>query len=1234
MSSTSCMRVVLVSAVLAFGVPGLAAAQAELPQGEAAWTLEGAHREATPTREHVSLGGLWQWQPAGEALDTVPTDGWGYLRVPTPWPSGRDSRRRGENFLPNPAWSADQLRDVTAAWYQVTVPIPAEWEGRRIALSAEFLNSFATVYVDGRKVGDMQFPAGELDLTAVCRPGGQHVVSMLVLAVPLRAVMLAFNDTDAAREVAGTVARRGLCGDVCLVAAPRGARVGPMRVETSVREGRITFDTMLHDVDPAGAYRLRAEVRDGDEVVREFTSEPFGGADAADGRIRVTHDWLPDKLWDIHTPQNQYDVTVSLLNGAGDVLDEALPDRFGFREFRIDGRYFYLNGTRIFLTFERGQPGWTYEGARETLEARKSLGIAFGAVGGFGCAPGDHMSLDGVLRAADDVGVLIALTQPHFRQYEWRAEDSEQTNGYARHAEFYTRVAGNHPSVVSYATSHNGTGYADDMNPDMIDGIQSSRSSGGERNARNALRAEAVIRGFDSSRIVYHHSSGNLGSMHTSNFYSNWAPPQEMSDWFEHWATEGVKPVHLCEYGSPLGWDWTMYRGYYKGERAYGGASVPWEFCQAEWNAQFYGPEAYELSETEAANIRWEADKLRRGEVWKRWDYPHILNWPHPEKDRVFATYVTDNMRAFRTWGVSSYDPCTFQGPLSREALLRNNGPVLAYIGGRPGAFTSKDHNFLAGETVEKQLIVLNNSRETVTAECEWTFALPSPVRGRRTVTLPTGEQERIPLSFDLPAGLVPGQYALTANVRFDTGEVQDDAFAVDVVPAPRAVRVGGRVAVFDPQGETSDLLNDMEVAFDVVDADADLAPYDVLVIGKNALTLGDAAPGLDRVRDGLKVLIFEQTGDVLEKRFGFRVTEYGLRWVYKRLPDHPVLAGVGDGHLRNWRGEATAVPPRIDFVRSPYYIEWCGIRVPRVWRCGNRGNVATALIEKPAVGDFLPILDGGFSLQYASLMEYREGQGMVLFCQTDVTGRTESDPVAETLAGNIVRYVSEWQPSARRTVVYAGEEAGRAHLEAAGISPAAFTGPLSADQVLVLGPGAMADLGNRVAAVRQWALAGGRVLALGLTGDEASGLLPQPVVTRPGEHMHSYFDAVGVDSPLAGVSPADVHNRDPRELPLVTGGATPLGNGVLAHVGPNVVFCQLPPWQLDYSGEKMNVKRTFRKFSYTATRLLANMGASGRTPMLAHISQPVGEGEQRWLDGLYLDVPEEWDDPYRFFRW
>jgi hypothetical protein len=28
------------------------------------------------------------------------------------------------------------------------------------------------------------------------------------------------------------------------------------------------------------------------------------------------------------------------------------------------------------------------------------------------------------------------------------------------------------------------------------------------------------------------------------------------------------------------------------------------------------------------------------------------------------------------------------------------------------------------------------------------------------------------------------------------------------------------------------------------------------------------------------------------------------------------------------------------------------------------------------------------------------------------------------------------------------------------------------------------------------------------------------------------------------------------------------------------------------------------------------------------------GGGEQRWREGLYRVTPEEWDDPYRFFRW
>jgi len=76
-------------------------------------------------------------------------------------------------------------------------------------------------------------------------------------------------------------------------------------------------------------------------------------------------------------------------------------------------------------------------------------------------------------------------------------------------------------------------------------------------------------------------------------------------------------------------------------------------------------------------------------------------------------------------------------------------------------------------------------------------------------------------------------------------------------------------------------------------------------------------------------------------------------------------------------------------------------------------------------------------------------------------------------------------------------------------------------------------------------------------------------------------------------------------------------------------------PWWFMY-GEQHNLRRTYRRASFALTRVLANMGVAGSTPLLSRFSSPVvpARAEKRWLDGLYLDQPEEWDDPYRFFCW
>jgi hypothetical protein len=1280
-----------------------------LPKGvKAVWDLEKAYREKTPTRERVCINGLWQWQPADAKSAEVPADNGGYFKVPGCWP-GISSwlQKDSQTVFEHPSWRNVNLGGIQAAWYQREITIPRDWAGRRIAFEADTVNSLATVYVDGKSLGTVIFPDGTVDLTEACRPGQKHLLSVHVVAVPLKGVMLAFNDTASAREVRGSVERRGLCGDVYLASTPRTARISDLKVDPSVRKWQISFRMALADLTGKEPYRLRAEVADKGKTVGRFASTVFRGDDLVSGRYTFSADWHPDKLWDIHTPENMYDVQVTLVDSQDRTLDVFHPVRFGFREFWIDGKDFYLNGSRIYLSSVPvdnpllGAEAGNYQAVCESFRRLKDIGINYVYTHNYGSTPGSHLSFQETLRAGDDVGMLVGLTQPHAGNYNW--DNPEEVRNYERLADFYVRVAQNHPSVVFYVSSHNSTTSPGDMNPDLMGIVEPKRDNWSGRNAEKAAKAEAIISRLDPSRIVYHHASGYLKPIHNSNFYINFAPVQEMSDWFVAWSEKGVMPLFTCEYAVPGSWDWTMYRGWYKGRREFGSAPVPWEYCMAEWNSQFLGDAAFKISEAEKRNLRWEAPKFRAGEVWHRWDYPNQVGSSiFSECDPVYAEYVADNWRAFRALGLSGNAPWSYgdfwrprpgvdsgrkdlpvdwdnlQRPglspdyvgdrwervdlafnrddwepsVAAQALVRNNMPLLACIAGKEGAVTSKDHNFFPGQTVEKQLLVVNNSRQTVSCDYSWSVALPRPIGGNGTLTIETGNQKRVPIRAVLPADLAPGSYELTMTADFSGPGVrgfggparaagadrsQKDSFSIQVMASPAAPQDAGRIALWDPKGETTALLRNMGVRFTAVSPDGDLAGYDVLIVGKAALTPGAPAPDISRVRDGLKVILFEQTSEALEQRFGLRTVQYGLRRVFARVPDHPLLAGITSEHLENWTGSATIVPPRLTYQgrsQQGEVIMWCGLPISVVWRCGNRGNVASVLIEKPACGDFLPIVDGGFSLQYSPLMVHREGSGLVIFCQMDVSGRTESDPAAEALARNMLRYVAEWRAAPRRTAVYAGDEAGRKHLEAAGLSLAAYAGgALAPDQVLVVGPGAGQTFAAKETAVAEFLKGGGNCLALGLDEQEANAFLPVRITTKKAEHIAAFFDAPGKDSLLAGVSAADVHNRDPQDLPLVSGGATVFGDGVLAKAqNGNVVFCQMLPWQFDVA--KWNTKRTFRRSSCLMMRLLANMGAAGSTPLLQRFHSPVAEGEKRWLSGFYLDVPEEWDYPYRFFRW
>lgn len=103
-------------------------------------------------------------------------------------------------------------------------------------------------------------------------------------------------------------------------------------------------------------------------------------------------------------------------------------------------------------------------------------------------------------------------------------------------------------------------------------------------------------------------------------------------------------------------------------------------------------------------------------------------------------------------------------------------------------------------------------------------------------------------------------------------------------------------------------------------------------------------------------------------------------------------------------------------------------------WKWGNGGIVSGNVICKPDYGNFKIIVDSGFNLGFASLMELRKQHGTILFCQLDVTSRYLKDPAATRLADNILEQMSSPHiPAGPVRTAFAGSDSGAKILDRMG---------------------------------------------------------------------------------------------------------------------------------------------------------------------------------------------------------
>lgn len=325
--------------------------------GEREQAIRGARGESQFYR---SLHGEWrfQWAPNPDAASDdfarpdLDDSDWDRAPVPGNWQLLQDEQ--GEPRYDPPIYTNVQypfatdrlpgvpIEDNPVGSYRHRFEVPEAWQGRRIFLTFDGVDSAFYLWLNGIEVGysqDSRLPA-EFDITDQVQPG-ENLVAVRVLRWSDGSYL---EDQDFWRL-------SGIFRDVYLWSAP-GLHVRDFSVRTDLNEHydsavlEIQADVRNYGAGPRGL-RLQAELLDADR--KNVLSEPLVvSADVAAEqvtRLKLSGSVSEPALWTAETP-NLYTLLLSLFDTDGGLL-EIESCRVGFRKVELLDGQLCVNGSPV-----------------------------------------------------------------------------------------------------------------------------------------------------------------------------------------------------------------------------------------------------------------------------------------------------------------------------------------------------------------------------------------------------------------------------------------------------------------------------------------------------------------------------------------------------------------------------------------------------------------------------------------------------------------------------------------------------------------------------------------------------------------------------------------------------------------------------------------------------------------------------------------------------------------------
>ncbi|MEO7454904.1 MAG: glycoside hydrolase family 2 TIM barrel-domain containing protein [Gemmatimonadaceae bacterium] len=280
------------------------------------------------------------------------------------------------------------------------------------------------------------------------------------------------------------------------------------------------------------------------------------------------------------------------------------------------------------------------------------------------------------------------------------------------------------------------------------------------------------------------------------------------------------------------------------------------------------------------------------------------------------------------------------------------------------------------------------------------------------------------PITIAVPANLPTGTYTLAGTLSNAGGVISSNTTKVFVAGSGYKRAAGPltrQVKLYDPSGKSERALRALGVGPVRIQGIAGLnAERDLLVLGADSWdeALKRDVPAMQKfVSDGGRLLVLHQDFNSFDGAWlpvpirlqkgeldhalvfpGGRPFRNGMS-VNPEVPDHPVLSGIDRDRLFLWNDFTSWNETKPGF--------------PQVYPV-TRGFVVT---EPQSMGRVGVLADYDHGLEGIALAELFGGKGSAMVTGFDLIDRSGSDPVADRMLGNLVRYMSSPEAHAPRQV-------------------------------------------------------------------------------------------------------------------------------------------------------------------------------------------------------------------------